>query len=350
MIASLRRAVSDAPLYLILIAVVAVVALLSPDRFLRVQNLVNMAYQLPVLAFLSIGMMVTMLTGGINLAIVSAANFTGVVTALALKFMTDGNSGDASAAVTIAAMAIGLSACLASGALTGFLIAYLEVPAILATLGMMMLLNGASVVMTRGYTISDFPEMLAEIGNGTVVGVPIPFLLLIVAVLALHVLLNKMPFGFNLYMLGSNPVAARYSNINTRAVMMWQYLLSSLFSAVTAFIMMGQFNSVKANYAESYVLVTVLACFLGGVDPFGGSGRLGGLILAVVILQVISNGVNLLRVDPFFVTAMWGAIILVLIAANHFGQRWRSRHAYEVAARDRGHATGAASSSAKTLS
>jgi len=80
---------------------------------------------------------------------------------------------------------------------------------------------------------------------------------------------------------------------------------------------------VKANYAQSYVLVAVLACFLGGVDPFGGAGRLSGMILAVIILQIISSGVNLLRVDPFFVTAMWGAIILVLIAVNHFTGRWR---------------------------
>lgn len=324
MSAPARRVFADAPLYVILAVVTVAMAALTPDRFLRLQNLTSMAYQLPILAFLAIGMMVTMVTGGINLAIVSAANFTGIVTALMLKLMTGGASGDASLAVTVAAMAVGLAACLATGAFAGFLIAYLEVPAILATLGMMMLLDGASVVLTRGYTLSDFPDGLLAIGNGSAWGVPIPFIMVIVVVLLLSVLLNRMPFGFNLYMLGSNPVAARYSNINTRAVLMGDYILSSFFSAVTAFIMMGQFNSVKANYAQSYVLVTVLACFLGGVDPFGGSGRLSELIIAVVILQVISTGVNLMRVDPFFVTAMWGAIILVLIAVNHFAGRWWS--------------------------
>ena len=80
---------------------------------------------------------------------------------------------------------------------------------------------------------------------------------------------------------------------------------------------MGRWN--KPNC----VLVAVLACFLGGVDAFGGAGRLSGMILAVIILQIIASGVNLLRVDPFFVTAMWGAIILVVIAVNHFGGRWQ---------------------------
>jgi ribose/xylose/arabinose/galactoside ABC-type transport system permease subunit len=111
--------------------------------------------------------------------------------------------------------------------------------------------------------------------------------------------------------------------MTSASLLMGDYLLSSCFSALTAFVMMGQLNSVKANYAQSYVLVAVLACFLGGVDPFGGAGRLSGMIQAVIILQIISSGVNLLRVDPFFVTAMWGAIILVLIAVNHFTRRWQ---------------------------
>jgi ribose/xylose/arabinose/galactoside ABC-type transport system permease subunit len=111
--------------------------------------------------------------------------------------------------------------------------------------------------------------------------------------------------------------------MTSASLLMGDYLLPSCFSALTAFVMMGQLNSVKANYAQSYVLVAVLACFLGGVDPFGGAVRLSGMIQAVIILQIISSGVNLLRVDPFFVTAMWGAIILVLIAVNHFTRRWQ---------------------------
>ena len=134
------------------------------------------------------------------------------------------------------------------------------------------------------------------------------------------ILLARTRTGLSLYLLGSNPVAARFSNINVRAVLVRTYMLSSAFAALTAFVMMGQLNSVKANYAESYLLVSVLACFLGGVDPMGGGGTLTGMVLAVVILQVVSTGVNLLRVDPFFVQAMWGFII-VLVAANYLGAR-----------------------------
>jgi simple sugar transport system permease protein len=319
-----RRSFADAPLFGILIAVVVLMmAILGPARFLSPLNLNSMAYQLPMLAFLSLGMMISMLTGGINLAIVSTANLTGIVTALTLRLLTAGDSASASVGITLLAMVAGALGALAAGALMGFLVAYLEVPAILATLGAMTLIDGLNVVLTRGYTLSDFPDMLLAIGNGAILGVPAPFVLLIVVVLALYVLLARTRFGFDLYMIGSNLTAARYSNIDVRSVLMRQYVLSAAFSAVTGFVMMGQFNSVKSNYAQSYLLVSVLACFLGGVDPFGGVGRLSGMVLAVVILQAISSGVNLMRVDPFFVTAMWGAMILALIAINHFSGRWR---------------------------
>ena len=117
----------------------------------------SMAYQLPMLAFLSLGMMISMLSGGINLAIVSAANFTGIVTALMLRLLTDGHSGDATLGVTAVAMAVGVAGCLPVGAFMGWLVAYVEVPSILATLGVMTLLNGVNLVLTRGYTLSTFP-------------------------------------------------------------------------------------------------------------------------------------------------------------------------------------------------
>ena len=322
-VTSIRRASANRSLVIILVAIVVLMSALNPRRFPTLGNLISMSYQLPIIAFLAIGMMVTMLSGGINLAIVATANFTGIVTALLLTTMGGEAAADAPIWISLAAMAGGLAAALLVGAAMGWLIAYVEVPAILASLGVMTLLNGANVVITKGYTLSGFPPFVLGIGNGTVFGIPIPFLILIVICLLLAVVLNRTVFGVSLYLLGSNPVAARYSNVNVRSVLMREYILSAFFSAVTAFIMMGQLNSVKANYAESYLLVAVLACFLGGVDPFGGGGKLSGMVLSVVVLQLVSTGVNLLRMDPFFVRAMWGFIIIVLVGVNFFTARVR---------------------------
>jgi simple sugar transport system permease protein len=323
---------------IILVGIVVLMSALNPRRFPTLGNLISMSYQLPIIAFLAIGMMVTMLSGGINLAIVATANFTGIVTALLLGAMAGTQASTAPIWVSLAAMAGGLAAALLVGAAMGWLIAYVEVPAILASLGVMTLLNGVNVVVTRGYTLSGFPPFLLGIGNGTVFGIPIPFLILIVICLLLAVILNRTVFGVSLYLLGSNPVAAKYSNVNVRSVLMREYMLSAFFSAVTAFIMMGQLNSVKANYAESYLLVAVLACFLGGVDPFGGAGKLSGMVLSVVVLQLVSTGVNLLRMDPFFVRAMWGFIIIVLVGVNFFTARAQESRRLKAARTDREHA------------
>jgi ribose/xylose/arabinose/galactoside ABC-type transport system permease subunit len=318
-----RLSPANRSLVIILAGIVILMSALNPQRFPTLGNLVSMSYQLPIIAFLSIGMMVTMLSGGINLAIVATANFTGIVTVFILQAFLGKATADASIGVSLLAMAGGLAGAVLVGAVMGWLIAYVEVPAILATLGIMTLLAGVNVVLTKGYTLSGFPPFLLGIGNGTVLGIPIPVLILVVVCLLLAVILDRTVFGVSLYLLGANLTAARYSNIRVRAVLMRTYILSAVFSALTAFIMMGQLNSVKANYAESFLLVAVLACFLGGIDPFGGVGRLSGMVLSVVILQLVSTGVNLLRMDPFFIQAMWGFIIILLIAVNHLSARWR---------------------------
>jgi ribose/xylose/arabinose/galactoside ABC-type transport system permease subunit len=341
-VTAIRRVSANRSLIIMLAGIVILMSALNPRRFPTLGNLISMSYQLPIIAFLAIGMMVTMLSGGINLAIVATANCTGIVTVFILQAFMGTATADAPLWVSLVAMAGGLGAALLIGAAMGWLIAYVEVPAILATLGVMTLLNGLNVVLTKGYTLSGFPPFLLGIGNDTVLGIPIPFLMLIVVIFLLAVVLNRTIFGVSLYVLGANPVAAKYSNIHVRSVLMREYMLSALFSALTAFVMMGQLNSVKANYAESYLLVAVLACFLGGIDPFGGAGKLSGIVLAVVILQLVSTGVNLLRMDPFFIQAMWGFIIIMVVAANFWSARLRERRRLHTARGAQEQAAGAA--------
>lgn len=321
----MRKSTLNLPLLVILAAVVIIMSILNPTRFLTILNFRSMAYQLPLLAFLSMGMMITVLSGGINLGIVATANFTGIVTALTLRFLTNGNPIEASGLVVVISMAMGIVAALGAGALSGFLAGFLRVPDILATLGTMTFLNGINIVLTKGYTLTGFPKSLITIGNGLVLGIPIPFLIFIVFSFVLYIILEKTAFGYSLYMVGSNYTAAKFSNIDTKSIILKEFLLSSLFAAITAFIMMGQLNSVKANYAESYLLVSILACFLGGVDPSGGAGKVSNMVISVIILQVISSGVNLLRMDPFFIQAMWGFIVITVIAFNYLSGKRKTQ-------------------------
>lgn len=286
---------------------------LNGERFIRPQNLLSMAYQLPVIGLLAIGMMISMLSGGINLSIIATANLNGIIIALFLQYMGDGNMKMSGGGVILLAIGLGLLACILIGIVNGLLISLLKIPDILVTLGTMTLVSGISVLLTKGYTLSGFPEALLNIGNGYTFGLPNALLLFIIASIVATIILNKTRFGFSLYMMGSNPTATQYSGINLVKISIMQYAFSSCFAALTSLIMIGQLNSVKASYADSYLLVAVLAAFLGKVSPFGGFGKVFGVVLAVIILQVISSGLNLMRFDPFMITATWGALIIFIV-------------------------------------
>ncbi len=134
----------------------------------------------------------------------------------------------------------------------------------------------------------------------------------------LSVILRQTVFGFSLYMLGTNQTATKFAVINNRLVLLRVYLLSSVLASIAGLVMMGRFNSVKADYGQSYLLISVLAAVLGGTRASGGYGKALRVALAVVMLQIIASGLNLLGVDPFFAIATWGVILLVVMALNHF--------------------------------
>jgi simple sugar transport system permease protein len=124
-------------------------------------------------------------------------------------------------------------------------------------------------------------------------------------------------------MIGSNIEAARYSGISTKKVLVLIYALSGAMCAIAGIIMVARFNSVRVGHGESYLLITVLACFLGGVNPFGGFGRVLSVVLALVILQVLSSGLNLLGANQHLATAIWGLLLIGVMvlrwASGRFG-------------------------------
>ncbi len=170
---------------------------------------------------------------------------------------------------------------------------------------------------------------MALIGNGTFLGVPVPLWIFAACASAVAVLLQRTPWGFRLYLLGANPTATLFAGVNNRRVVLSTYLLSGLLCGIAGMIMISRFNSAKADYGESYLLITILVAVLGGTSPTGGFGRVSGLVLAVLILQVISSGLNLLRVNAFLTIAVWGATILAVMAMNlaagNVARRVRSR-------------------------
>jgi simple sugar transport system permease protein/ribose transport system permease protein len=271
-------------------------------------------------------MTITLLCGGINLAVIATANLT----SLAMAFvMTRLIPSEASLLTEIGGILLALLAGFVVagviGLLNGWLVAYVGVSPILATLGTMTLVKGINIGLTHGNVISGFPDPILFLGNGTVLGVPAAVIVFALCAVPLSVLLNRTPFGVAVYMIGSNERATRYSGIDTKRVLLKVYVLSSLLCGVAALIMMARFNSANASYGESYLLVTILAAVLGGVDPFGGAGRILGLVLALVILQVISSGFNLLGFSTHLTLAIWGLILILVMMVGYLRLRSSGR-------------------------
>jgi simple sugar transport system permease protein len=291
---------------LALVAVVAVFGFLSP-RFFTLATFDSIAFQLPELGLLTLAMLMPIISGGLNLAVTFTANICGLTVAWVLQ----SNGGpDASVLAFLLGSLLAIGVGTASGLVMGPVIAYTGAHPILVSLSMMIFLRGLGEFLTRGGDISGFPQFIQPLGHGSFLGIPIPLLILLVAVAVWHVLMSRTRLGFATYMIGSNIEAARYSGINTKRVLVLIYALSGAMCAIAGIIMMARFNSVRVGHGESYLLITVLACFLGGVNPFGGFGKVLSVFLALIILQVLSSGLNLLGASQHLATAVWGLLLI----------------------------------------
>lgn len=296
-----------------LLALVVAVFGAASDHFLSESTFTSVAFQLPELGLLTLAMLMPIVSGGFNLAITFTANLSGLAIASVLHAQGGADAG-------IAAFLLGMAAALATGALVGCamgaIIAYTGAHPILVSLSMMIFVRGLGEFLTRGGDVSGMPGFVQAIGQGAVGGVPIPLLVLLAFVLLWHVVMSRTRLGFATRFIGSNIAATRFSGIDTRRMLVLIYTLSGTVCAVAGIVMLARFNSVRVGHGEAYVLITVLACFLGGVDPFGGFGRVVPLAIALVILQVIASGLNQVGANQHLATALWGGFLLLVMVVR----------------------------------
>lgn len=302
----------------LLLALVLAFFVLVPG-FASVSTLQSVMFQMPELGLLSLAMVIPLISGGLNLAIIATANQASLLMATVMKACIA--AGLPGGAAILLALFAGFALCTIWGFFTGALVAYTGVHPILVTLGARSLIDGISIFLTRGTVISGLPPAYAGAGNAVVLGVPVQFLVLAISAVALAVLMRRTAFGISVFMIGSNIEATRYSAVDVRRVLVGVYVASSVLCFVAACLMLARFNSASAEYAQSYLLITILAAVLGGVDPFGGFGRIAGLMIALAILQVIASASNLLGFSDYLKLATWGLVLIAVIAAQSLGKR-----------------------------
>jgi len=307
-------------LLLVTAAIFAALSFLVPGRFLSVRNFASMSFQIPEIGLLSIAMMAAMISGGIDLSAVGIANLSGILASQFLLHYAPEGAGGTWAALVVA-VSVGIS--LAAGAGCGLLnlVTRVGIPPILATLGTMQLFSGLAIVLTRGTALYGFPDAFLILGNGYFFSVPIPLVLFAAAVLLVGVLLRRTSFGFSLYLVGTNPTAARFAGLDNAAILVKTYMLSGVLCASAGLVMFARTNSAKADYGVSYTLQAILVAVLGGTNVAGGFGSMAGLVLAILSLQFLSSGFAMLRFSNFSKEFVWGALLLAVMALNVLGDR-----------------------------
>ncbi len=315
---SIRRLLKqpEGRLALITVLVFLLMAWMTPDRFLSVNNLTSMAFQFPEFAILALAMTIVMLTGGIDLSIIGVANFSAIVAALLLTQVLGPDALENGAfwvgVAMVAAVAVGALCGLANG----ILVAYFGLPPILATLGTGLVFTGFGVAMTGGSSVMGLPAEMAWIGNGRLFGIPVPLVLFLGLSALLWFVLSRTAFGLKVQMFGANPVAARFAAIDINGMLLRVYVSAGMLSAISGLLIMSRANSAKYDYGSSYLLLAILIAVLGGVNPYGGYGRIIGVVLAVLSMQFLSSGLNMMGVSNFARELIWGTLLILVMVIN----------------------------------
>lgn len=312
---------SEIVLLILFVTIFIILSVVSQGRFLSFGNLQIMAFQLPELGIITLGMMVVILLAGINLSITASSALSGVITALFLTNIETGNIYF----IIIGAIALAMLFGLLSGLLNGYLIAYIGVTPILVTLGAKIFFEGISLYLTKGGSISGYPKQFFVFGNGTIFQIPIPLIIFIIILLITYFLLDRTPWGAKVYSIGCNPIAAKFSGINVKIISLHVYIYSSLLASIASIIMISRYNSAKAALGQSYLLESIAAAVLGGTKITGGEGSVLGTMLAISIIQIISSGFNMLNVNRFLTNAFMGLLLIFVLSVDYlwvmYGQR-----------------------------
>lgn len=300
--------------------VLIAMAILNPSTYYSTLNIKSWFYLFPEYGILTFGMMLCMISGGIDLSLVGIANLVGVVASYMM--VNIGGGKECGMGMIIGAIIVGLIIGVLCGAFNGFLIGFLHIPPMLVTLCGLQLYTGIAMIVTTGPGITGVPQSYINIANGTIAGIPHTLPMFIIVTLVMSFLLKSTTYGQKVYFLGSNEVASKYSGINNFKVIMTTYMISGFLGAISGILTSSHYGSGKSNYNTSYTLLSLLIVVLGGVHPDGGKGKVIGVTLAIVLLQLISSAFSVLRIDTVITDLVYGLILIaVLVIINIAAKR-----------------------------
>lgn len=290
--------------------------------FLKSENLLNVASQVVVIALLAAGVTLVIVTGGIDLSVGSIVALSAVVTAMTIRAVGGATTGIGGMSLGIAA---GVGAGAATGLVNGLLITALRLPPFIATLGMMQVASGVAYLLAGGQSIYDLPDGFAWLGRGRTLGIPNAVGLMLAVYFIGHVVMAHTVIGRRLYAVGGNAEAARLSGVRVPAVLLLAYVVSGTLSGIGGVVVASQLRAGGPTYGQMYELYAIAAVVVGGASLSGGSGRILGTMIGVLIISVIQNGMNLTGVQSYLQKVVLGLVVLAAVTVDMARQDGRLR-------------------------
>ena len=304
---NLLKAMQDMGVVIALAVLVVVLSIVSPE-FRTFDNMMSLMRQSAINGLIAFGMTCVILTGGIDLSVGSVLALTAAITAYLIK-------GGMAAGL---AMLIGLLIGGIFGLISGVLVTKGRLQPFIATLITMTVYRGLTMVFTNGIPISGLGNsgLINFIGKGFIMGVPFPVIIFLAIFALMAFVLSKTTFGRRVYATGSNSVAAKLAGVNIDRTKLYVYIISGVLAALAGLILISRLNSAQPTLGQGYELDAIAAVALGGTSMNGGRGRIWGTFVGVLIIAVLSNGLNILGISSYYQAVVKGVVILIAVLSD----------------------------------
>ncbi len=306
----LRSFFTDYSIIIIFAAMVLILAIIKP-QFIRPSNIISMIRQVSLIGILSMGMMLVIINGGVDLSAGAQIALASVVCSL---FAQEGKDN------LLLAIVLPLAIGLLCGFANGFLITVPKIPAFIATLGMTNIAKGMALLFCNGQPIQVENEVILWLGNYRLGSgdwaMPVLILVFLLCAVINHILLRKTHFGKKVFALGGNEQAARVCGVSVEKTRILVYLIISAYAALAGILISGRVGAGATSNGVEYHLDAIASCVIGGVSMKGGVGNVFGVVIGVLIMGALQNGLNIMGVSPYWQQICKGLIIIVAVVAD----------------------------------
>ena len=291
---------------LLALVLVSLVLAVGTEQFMTMRNITNIMRQASINSLIAAGMMMVILTGGIDLSVGSLVAFSACVMGVMLK------NGITNPLILLLG---GFGSGLMVGYINGILLTKLRLPhPFISTIGTRNIFRGLALLITGASPISGFPESIQYPGTGSIfLGIPVSFIIVLAVYIGIHLFLNKTALGRHIYAVGGNKEAARLSGLNVDKILVIVYSLCGFMCAFAALVMIGRLNTAFPLAGTTADMDAIASCIIGGVSFMGGKGTIGGTLIGSLLITVIRNGLNLVGASADMQLVVIGLVIIVAV-------------------------------------